>query len=136
VAASLVLGALLFARNRPAELARRVRFLERTASAEPARRRLAGSSTAFDRNYFAFLEGARRSLPQDAAGVALFLPAPSEPALYLAAYTMAPLPVAPAGAPRPGWVGFAYGSPRPAGWMLLREVPGGALLVPAPGAAR
>jgi hypothetical protein len=128
-----VLGGLLLAGNRPAELSRRIRFLERTAGAEPARRRLAGSSTAFDRGYFVFLESARRTLPPGTAGVALFLPSPSEPARYLASYEMAPLPVAEGGAARNGWVAAVYGPARPAGWTVLRDLPGGALLAPAKG---
>ncbi|MDQ6894702.1 MAG: hypothetical protein M3167_18765 [Acidobacteriota bacterium] len=44
---------------------------------------------------------------------------------------MAPLPVAPGGAPRDRWVGLAYGTARAPGWMVLREFPGGALLAPA-----
>ncbi|HEY6148216.1 MAG TPA: hypothetical protein VIZ69_10980 [Thermoanaerobaculia bacterium] len=40
------------------------------------------------------------------------------------------MPVALAGAPRPGWVALAWGTVRPAGWTVLRELPGGALLAP------
>jgi hypothetical protein len=50
---------------------------------------------------------------------------------------MAPLPVAPngssSGAPRANWVGVAYGSGRPQGWTVLKELPGGALLSPPRG---
>ena len=138
-AAAVLLGVLLLARNRPAEILRRVRFLDRTASAEPDRRRLAGSSAAFDRPYVAFLVSVRRSIPAGAAGVALFLPERSEPALYLAAYEMAPVPVALVSTPEPaapGWIGAVYGAARPAGWTVIRELPGGALLAPGTAAPR
>src|ERR1700716_2465475 len=80
-AAALALAVQLVARNPPSELARRVRFFARASSLDLARRRLAGSSTAFDRSYFVFLESARRMLPRDTAGVLLSLPAPTDAAL-------------------------------------------------------
>lgn len=101
------------------------------APRELAVRRLGGSSAAFDRGYFRFLESARRRLPAGTAGVALILRKPSLDALYLAAYTMAPIPVAVSrGAVAPGWIAAVYGDERPRGWRLLVEVPGGALMVP------
>lgn len=108
-----------------------MRYIARTSSAELPRRRLAGSSAAFDREYFVFLESVRRTLPAGAHGVALFLPAPAEPAWYLAAYDLAPRPVvlSPREAP-PGWAGAVYGPSRPPGWSVVRELPGGALLSP------
>ncbi len=125
-----LLALLLLARNPPAELVRRVRFLRRTAALEPARRRLAGSSAAFDRPLFAFLESVRRTLPPSAAGVGLYVPHPSEAALYLAAYELAPRPVRLAPDPLPaGWVAAVYG-PAPQGWTVVRTLPGGALLLP------
>lgn len=128
-AAAVALAVLLFAGSRPSEIPRRWRFLNRTAPLEPARRRLAGSSTAFDRAYFVFLESARRALPPDTAGVALFLPARSEPAIYLAAYDLAPVPVlfSPADSPG-GWMGAAYSVEPPPGWIVVQKVQGGVLL--------
>lgn len=131
-AAGLVLFAVLAARTSPSEISRRFRFLERGASLDPARRRLAGSATAFDRPFYVFLEAARRARPASSSGVLLVMPDPSEPALHLAAYTFAPVPVRLAPAPLPpGWIAAVYGSERPAGTRVLQELPGGALLAPA-----
>ena len=129
----LLLALLVAASNPPGEIARRVRFVSASAPRDPAVRRLSGSSTAFDRRYFAFLEAARRRLPPGTRGVALFLEQPGDAPLYLAAYHLAPLPVrvAPGSVP-PGWVGAAYGEPRPSGWREVARLPGGALLLPVP----
>jgi hypothetical protein len=132
-AAALALAGQLAARNPPSELARRVRFLARASSLDLARRRLAGSSTAFDRSYFVFLESARRTLPRGTAGVLLSLPAPTDAALHLAAYTLAPVPVRLAPAPLPaGWIVAVYGPARPAASGVLRAqtIPGGTLFLP------
>lgn len=130
-AATLLLAALLLARNPPAELLRRVRFLSRSAPRDLAVRRLGGSSTAFDRRFFFFLESARRKLPPEAAGVAIYTPRPDKAQLYLASYDFAPLPVllSPPSVP-PGWVAAIYGPERPAGWTLLLPVAEGALMLP------
>ncbi len=132
VAAAAALGVLLVFRAWQDPVARRVRSLRAFAPRELAVRRLGGSSAAFDRRYFVFLESVRRSLPRGAAGVAIVMPAPGDPALHLAAYALAPLPVAiaPARVP-PGWLLAVYGPERPAGWSVVAELPGGALLVPA-----
>lgn len=138
-AAALALAAQLAARNPPSELARRVRFFARASSLDLARRRLAGSSTAFDRSYFVFLESARRTLPRGTAGVLLSLPAPTDAALHLAAYTLAPVPVRLAPAPLPaggqlpaGWIVAVYGPARPveSGALGVQAIPGGALFLP------
>jgi len=108
-----------------------VRSVAAFAPRELATRRLGGSSAAFDRGYFLFLESARRQLPKGTAGVAVILPDPSQEAHYLAAYTMAPIPVAVSRGPvPPGWIAAVYGGERPHGWRLLAEVPGGALMAP------
>lgn len=126
-----MLGGVLLARNPPDELVRRARFVSRTSGLDLARRRLAGSSAAFDRAFFVFLESARRSMPPSAAGVVLATPARSQAEHYLAAYTLAPLPVRVAPAPVPrGWLVAAYGASRPEGFRVVRELPGGALLAP------
>ncbi len=129
--AAVVLGILLVARISPRELAGRLRFLRASASREVAARRLGGSATAFDRRYFIFLESARRRLPGRPRGIALFVPNPSSPSLYLAAYDFAPVPVAmrPSVVPE-GWIAAVYGAERPPGWAVAAEVPGGALLAP------
>jgi len=131
--ATLTLALLLLARNRPAELGARLRTLAAYAPRELALRRLGGSSTAFDRRFFIFLEAARRQLPKGVTGVALILSRPNESAHYLAAYQMAPLPVALSRGPLPpGWIAAVYGDERPSGWKILAEVPGGALMAPVP----
>jgi hypothetical protein len=84
-----------------------------------------------DRGYFAFLESARRKIPPGTRGVAIFLTPPTKPALYLASYALAPIPVvlAPRQVP-PRWIAAVYGESPPAGWRVLATVPGGALLAP------
>jgi len=128
--AAVALALLLLARNRPAELAARWRTVIAYAPRELATRRLGGSSTAFDRRFFIFLESARRALPRTTPGVAVLISRPSEAALHLAAYQLAPVPVilSPGAVPA-GWIAAIYGAERPAGWRVLTEVPGGALLV-------
>ena len=119
--------------NPPRELAERVHYLAAYAPRDLAVRRLGGSSAAFDRRFFLFLESARRRLPVGVAGVAVLMPEPGEPALYLAAYQFAPVAVALSPDRLPaGWIAAVYGSERPAGWKLVAEVPGGALMWPAP----
>lgn len=112
------------------ELPRRVRVLVRTAPLELARRRLGGSGTAFDREYFVFLESARRRLPAGTLGVGLYGTPGTEPYTYLAGYVFAPRPVhlAPEALPE-GWVGALYGAARPPGVRILQDWGAGALAV-------
>ena len=120
---------MLAARQSPAELARRARVMTRFANVEPATRRLGGSSAAFDRGFYRFVESARRTLPRGCAGVALDVPAAGPQHLYLASYVLAPLPVRLGGPVPPGWIVAVYGR-RPAASGAVREIPGGALLLP------
>jgi hypothetical protein len=131
LAAATLLLALFLLQNRPGELRQRIVFLRRSASQELALRRLAGSGAAMDRRYFAFLESARRRIPPGTRGVAIFRNPPTKPALYLASYVLAPIPVvlAPRQVP-PRWIAAVYGESPPAGWRVLATVPGGALLAP------
>lgn len=130
-AAGSLLLVLFLLQNRPGELRQRVAFLRSSASQELPLRRLAGSGAAFDRRYFAFLESARRKIPAGTRGVAIFLDPPTPPALYLASYTLAPIPVvlAPRQVP-PHWIAAVYGQTPPAGWRVLATLPGGALVAP------
>jgi hypothetical protein len=114
------------------EVPRRVRFVSRFAPRELAVRRLGGSSTAFDRRYFSFLENARRRLPASVSGVAIYGTPGTEPYRYLACYTLAPVPVrlAPESLPK-GWVAAIYGPGRPSGARILDEWEEGALAVPS-----
>lgn len=130
--ASGILLLLLLWGDDPRELARRARTLTRSAGTELAVRRLHGSATARDRQFFAFLESTRRRLPPATAGVAIVGVAASDAAVYLATYQLAPTPVllAPLRVP-PGWLLAVYGSARPEGWRVIAPVWGGALLAPA-----
>ena len=91
-AAAVLLLAVVLARQTWAELPRRVRTLAAFAPKELAVRRLGGSGTAFDRRYFSFLENARRRIPARTAAVVL-RPTYADIHLYLASYSLAPLPV-------------------------------------------
>jgi hypothetical protein len=127
--ASAVLFLLLLLKNPPGELVRRAVVLRATGSRELALRRLAGSGAAFDRSYFVFLESARRLIPPGTPGVAISMEEPTTPALYLASYVLAPVPVllSPRQVP-PRWIAAVYGPERPAGWREIAAIPGGALL--------
>jgi hypothetical protein len=129
LSAGAVLLALFLRANSPDELRRRTAFLARSARLELAARRLGGSGTAFDRDFFVFLESLRRRLPRDATGVAIFTPRPSTQALYLASYALAPAPVrlAPRQVP-PRWLAAVYDLPPLEGWQIVARLPGGALL--------
>jgi hypothetical protein len=124
---------LIVVANRPGELARRARLLAHDAGREPAARRLDGSSAAFDRRYFLFLESVRRHLPPGARGVAVRLPSGGEAHRNLAAYHLAPLPVIlePHDVPE-DWVLAVYGAARPEGWREISRFPDGALFSRAP----
>ena len=129
--ATAALLVLFLLQNRVGDLRRRIVFLRHSASQELALRRLAGSGAAMDRGYFAFLESARRKIPPGTRGVAIFLNPATKPALYLASYALAPIPVvlAPRQVP-PRWIAAVCGESPPAGWRVLATVPGGALLAP------
>ncbi len=128
LSAAIALAVVFALAGSPGELPRRASFLTGTASVEPASRRLGGSGTAFDRGYFVFLESARRQLPENVPGVAIYVPRPTTEALYLASYDLAPVPVllAPPAVP-PRWIAAAYGVPPPAGWRIVAPLPGGVL---------
>jgi hypothetical protein len=131
-AASGLLLLVLVQRDDPIELALRAQTLAHSKGRDLAVRRLHGSATALDRQFFAFLESARRRTPPATAGVVIVGVPPSDTALYLAAYQFAPTPVvlAPARVP-PGWLLAVYGSARPAGWRVIAPVWRGALMAPA-----
>ena len=131
LSASTVLFVLFLLGDSPRELARRARFVARAASKDLAVRRLSGSGTAFDRNFYVFIESVRRSLPRGAPGVVLTTPRPSTQELYLASYALAPVPVRlSSGAAPPRWLAAVYGEPLPAGWRVLARLPGGLLASP------
>lgn len=134
-AAALLLLALVLASQAWAELPRRVRSLAAFAPKELAVRRLGGSGTAFDRRYFSFLENVRRSIPRSAKGVVILGVGDDEARVYLANYTLAPLPVVFgfASDQRPsGWVVAFYGPQPPQHEGLLARFPEGYLWGPRP----
>ena len=133
LAAAALLTVLLLARASVREIFRRAVSLDHHARQESAVRRLGGTAAAFDRRFFVFLESVRRRLPSGAAGVAVLGAPQTEQVLPLASYEFAPLPVlvAPRAIPA-GWVAAAYGLERPPGWRVVADVPGGAVLEPAP----
>jgi hypothetical protein len=129
--AALTLAVLFLLRNSPRELSARVRSMLAYAPRELAVRRLGGSGTAFDRRFFIFLEAARRKLPNKTSGVVLSMPEPVSAAHYLAAYQLAPVPIALAPESAPSlWIVARYGADWPPGFRVIAEVPGGALLEP------
>jgi hypothetical protein len=129
-----VLAAALVASDPPKDLARRLRSLSHFASQELAVRRLGGSATDFDRQYFILLESARRRMPKGARGVAVYhageLPVRGQ---YLTVYQLAPLPtlIAPERVPE-GWLALVYGPQRQQGWRVIQELPYGAIMDPTP----
>jgi len=130
--ASAALAALLLSWIPLAELRGRWTHVVRFAPRELAARRLGGSSTDFDRPYFILLEWARRMLPPDVRGVAVFpaRPIPSRGA-YLTFYTLAPVPalVAPENVPQ-SWLVLAATDRLPSGWPVIARTEGGALCAP------
>lgn len=135
VAAFAVLLVSLAGPNPVSDVRRRVEALRRSSAWSASDRRLAGMSAAYDRRFFEFVRAARASLPPGARGVALYAPRiPTWGGLFLAVYTFAPVPVllAPPRVP-PGWVALEYASGKaPSALPLLRALPGGAMVGPAP----
>lgn len=131
-AAGVLLGLLLW-RNDPRQLRLRALTLARSAGSELAVRRLHGTGASFDRDFFAFLESARRRLPGGTPGVAILGAPASDRVLYEAGYELAPVPVlvAPDRVPE-GWLLAVYGAQRPPGWAVLEPVWKGALLARRP----
>ena len=130
--ASALLLFLLLRQNDPRKLGRRAGFLLRSAPLDSSTRRLNGTATAFDRQFFVFLESARRNLPAGTRGVAVLGVPRTNEVFYLAAYQLAPVPVlvAPEAVP-PGWLLAVYGPDRPAGWKVIAPFSKGALMAPA-----
>ncbi len=131
--ASALLLLILLGRNDPSRLGRRAGILLRSARLDSNTRRLNGTATAFDRQFYVFLESARSRLPPGVRGVALLGVPRTDPVLYLATYHFAPVPllIAPEPVP-PGWLLAVYGPDRPPGWKVLAPVWKGALMAPGP----
>jgi len=136
-AAAIGLLALVLVTQTWGELPRRVRFLTLFAPRDLAVRRLGGSGTGFDRQFFSFLENARRSIPPGTPGVVLSGTPADDAHRFLAEYWFAPLPVvnkadmSQFGPPR-GWLIARYGaSPQPDERILAR-FPEGVLWGPVP----
>jgi len=132
VASGLFLAFLLARAGLVREITSRVEILRRFGGEDARIRRMAGTSAAYDRRFFEFLERARLAVPPESRGLALYAPGiPEWGGRYLAIYHLAPLPVAvdPERVP-PAWLAVVYGAEPPTGWRVLRELPGGALLTP------
>jgi hypothetical protein len=139
-AAAALLLVLMLRRDRPSELGLRARTLVRSAQLDLDTLHMHGTAAAFDRQFYPFLESARRKLPPGAPGVAIFGMAPSDGALYFATYHLAPTPVllAPKRIP-PGWIlavyetgtGTGTGTDRPPGWKVIAPVWKGVLMAPS-----
>jgi hypothetical protein len=124
---------LAFWRDDPRELGIRAQTLFKSAGSELAVRRMHGSGTGFDRQFFVFLESARRLLPAKTAGVALLGKPATNEVVYLANYVLAPVPVLVAPTQVPGsWLLAVYGTQRPPGWKVVAPVWRGALMAPGP----
>jgi len=131
LAASAALLAIFLLSEPPRLLARRAEFLRSAAARSLEDRRLGGSGAAFDRRFFAFLEGARRALPAGVEGIALETSRGADEELYLASYHLAPVPVVRAPRPiPPRWAAATCGVSPPPGWRVLARLPGGELSVP------
>jgi hypothetical protein len=128
LSAAAALAVVLVVAGNPGELLRRARYLAGSAPLELARRRAGGSGTAFDRDFFVFVEAVRRTLPSGVPGVAVMTNRSSPQALYLASYVLAPVPVLvePHGVP-PGWLAAVYRVRPPEGWRIVARLPNGAL---------
>ena len=107
---------------RPSELARRVRLVVRDSGKDLALRRLDGSSAAFDRKYFFFLESARRRLPAGDAGRRGFGAPRDGGASQPRAVRVRAAARARGSATRipEGWVLAVYGAEAPDGWRPCR----------------
>ncbi len=129
--ASTLLLLLLLSRDGSTELGRRAGILVRSASLDSNTRRFHGTATAFDRQFYVFLESVRSRLPRGAGGVAILGVPRTDQVFYLATYHFAPIPVlvAPEQVP-PGWLLAVYGPDRPQGWKVIALVWKGALMAP------
>jgi len=130
-AASTLLLLLLLSRDGSTELGRRAGILFRSAQLDSRTRRLNGTATAFDRQFYVFLESVRSRLPRGVGGVAVLGVPRTDQVFYLATYHFAPIPVllAPARVP-PGWLLAVYGPDRPPGWKVIAPVWKGVLMTP------
>jgi hypothetical protein len=130
-AASTLLLFLLLRSDGPTELGRRAATLFRSAPLDSNTRRLHGTATAFDRQFYVFLESVRSRLPRGAGGIAILGVPGTDQVFYLATYHFAPIPVlvAPEQVP-PGWLLAVYGPDRPPGWKVIAPVWKGVLMTP------
>jgi hypothetical protein len=134
VAAVAVLSIFLPGGNPGPRVRGSLATLRHTAGSDLRARRLAGRGPAYDRRFFELVLAASDALPPGTKGIVLFAPQiPEWGGRYLAIYELAPVPVVAAPDRIPaGWVALVYGGRWPPGLRLLRPLPGGALLVPAP----
>jgi hypothetical protein len=132
VASTVLLALLVVASTRPAEISRRVRRLFGDARADLAVRRLHGTSAAFDRRFFSFLENVRRRLPASTAGVVFRGAPPTDAYRFVATYQLSPVPVlfepgSSGDTAPPGWLLATYGTGAPPGRRVVASFPEGFL---------
>ncbi|HKF41915.1 MAG TPA: hypothetical protein VKG01_02340 [Thermoanaerobaculia bacterium] len=115
------------------KLPRRAAFLFRTASADSNTRHLNGTVASPDRQFYVFLESARRNLPPATPGVAVLGAPLDSPAEYLVPYHFTPVraTVLRDRIP-PGWLLAVYGQPPPGAWKVVAQVWKGVLMAPGP----
>ena len=114
-------------------LPRRAAFLFRAASADSNTRHLNGTVASPDRQFYVFLESARRSLPAGAPGVAILGAPRDSPAEHLVPYLFTPARamVLTERVP-PGWFVAVYGPPPPGAWKVVAQLWRGVLMAPGP----
>jgi len=112
-------------------LPRRVAYLARSASLDSNTRHLNGTVASPDRQFYVFLESARRAVPPGAPGVVVLGgPASSQ---YLVPYQFLPVRASLARERNPpGWLIAVYGPAPPGAWKVLAQVWKGVLMVPRP----
>ena len=112
-------------------LPRRAAFLFRTASADSNTRHLNGTVASPDRQFYVFLESARRNLPADAPGVAILGAPPESPAEYLVPYHFTPVRASLVhNRIPPGWLVAVYGPAPPGAWKVVARLWKGVLMAP------
>lgn len=114
-----------------ARLPRRAAFLLRSGNLDSNTRHLNGTVASPDRQFYVFLESARKAVPPGTPGVAV-LGAPAS-AEYLVPYQFVPVRASLVkGRIPPGWLIAVYGQAPPGAWNVVARVWKGVLLAPRP----
>jgi hypothetical protein len=114
-------------------LPRRAAFLLlRSGRLDSNTRHLNGTVASPDRQFYVFLESARRAVPPGAPGVAV-LGAPAPSAEFLVPYQFLPIRASTVKQRvPPGWLLAVYGPSPPGAWNVVAQVWKGVLLAPRP----